>query len=146
MSMHRLWRCVRGRWIHESAHGLKRQFARLHHAQEGSGTVAGIALIMVAVALISASAGMGHVVIRHAHARSAADLASFTAALAWHSGQGSPCAVAEQVSSANDARVLSCRTEGTHRGDVEVRVVVRTGVPIMPEAAASARAGPVACH
>lgn len=137
MSMRRPRRCD---------HGPKRCLARLHHAQEGSGTVAGIALIMVAATLIGSAAGMGHVVIRHAQARSAADLASFAAALAWYGGRGSPCTVAEQVSSANNARVLSCRTEGMYGGDVEVRVAVHTGVPIMPEVIASARAGPVACR
>ena len=123
---------------------IRRLCCRLHRSEKGAGTVAGIALIMVAATLISALSGAGHVAVRHAQARSAADLAAFSAALAWQGGRD-PCSLAGDVAVGNKARMVSCHTEGGYMGDVEVSVAMQVGVPIVSEVVASARAGPSAC-
>lgn len=60
---------------------IRRFCIRLHRSDKGSGTVVGVALVMVAATLVSVMSGAGHVAVRHAQARSAADLAAFSAAL-----------------------------------------------------------------
>ncbi|WP_274608072.1 Rv3654c family TadE-like protein [Bifidobacterium pongonis] len=118
----------------------------LQGAENGSGTVAGAALILMASALLTVAAGAGHGVIRHAQARSTADLAALSAAIAWRNAREEPCDVAVAVANANGASLISCHTEGEYAGDVLVNVAVGTGLPVMPRITVSARAGPTACH
>lgn len=117
----------------------------LHRSDKGSGTVAGIALVMMAATLTSAMAGAGHMAICQARARSAADLAAFSAALAWHGSRHDPCSLAGNVVSENGARMVSCALEGGYMGDVTVSAAVRVSIPMVPEVIASACAGPSAC-
>ena len=140
------WRRFR-QSAHTRAPGLARRLsAGLRGAESGSGTVVGAALILMVSVLLAAAAGAGHVVIRHAQARSAADLAALSAAIAWRNAQKEPCAVAATVAKANGASLASCRTEGDYAGDVLADVAVDTALPIVPRITASARAGPAACR
>ena len=124
----------------------RRGFAPVMVEDEGSGTMAGMALIMLAAVLITAAATAGHLVIRHAQTRTAADLAAFSAATAWWNDQESPCAVASTAAQANGATVAECQADEPDDGDVTVRLVMDTQVPLMPQITVSARAGPVECE
>ena len=124
----------------------RRGFAAVTAEDEGSGTMAGVALIMLAAVLITASAAAGHLVIRHAQTRSAADLAAFSAATAWWNDQESPCAVADTVAQANGATVVECQADEPDDGDVTVRLAMDTQVPLVPQITVPARAGPVECE
>lgn len=120
--------------------------AKWRGEDEGSGTMAGVALIMLASVLIGAAAMAGHLVLRHAQARSAADLAALSAATAWWHSQENPCPVAGRVAQDHGAMVTECRTDGADEGDVTLRLAVDTQVPLVPKITVSARAGPVACQ
>lgn len=124
----------------------RRGFAAIMAEDEGSGTMAGVALIMLAAVLITASAAAGHLVICHAQTRSAADLAAFSAAAAWWNDQENPCAVADTVAQANGATMVECQADKPDEGDVTVRLAMDTQVPLMTQITVSARAGPVECE
>lgn len=124
---------------------IRRFCIRLHRSDKGSGTVVGVALVMVAATLVSVMSGAGHVAVRHAQARSAADLAAFSAALAWRNGRRDPCSLAGAVAEGNNASMVSCHMEGEHMGDVEMSVTMHVDVPLVSKVVASARAGPSAC-
>ncbi|WP_165784864.1 Rv3654c family TadE-like protein [Bifidobacterium parmae] len=122
----------------------QRSGSALAHADEGSGTMAGVALVMLVAVLLSAAATAGHLLVRRTVARSAADLAALSAAVARHGG-GEPCVVAATVATAHAGRLASCEVGGDAGDDVTVRVALATDVPFMPEIAVEARAGPVPC-
>lgn len=132
---------------------------------EGSGTMAGMALVMLAATLLAVAAMAGHLVSRHAHVRGVADLAALSAATAaWHRNDD-PCAVAARVAAANGAALVECAYDDALvsgaadapgsssadaaptavHGDVTVRVGVTTEVPFLKEVSVWARAGPVPC-
>ncbi len=125
---------------------IRRGFAAVMAEDEGSGTMAGVALIMLVAVLITASATAGHLVICHAQTRSAADLAAFSAATAWWNDLENPCVTANTVAQANGATVVECQADEPDEGDVTVRLVMGTQVPLVPQIAVSARAGPVECE
>ena len=114
-------------------------------ADEGSGTIAGVALIMLVAALMSSVAVAGRLLTVRAAARSAADLAALSAAVALRDGAADPCTVAGTVASAHAGNLASCTVGGDLGGDVTVSVAIDTQVPFMPHIAVDARAGPVPC-
>ncbi|WP_236691728.1 Rv3654c family TadE-like protein [Bifidobacterium aesculapii] len=114
-------------------------------ADEGSGTLAGVALIMLAAALMSSVAVAGRLLTVRAAARSAADLAALSAAVALRDGAADPCMVAGTVASAHAGNLASCTVGGELGGDVTVSVGIDTRVPFMPHIVVDARAGPVPC-
>lgn len=125
--------------------GANRSGTIIAHADEGSGTMAGVALIMLVAVLLTSVATAGHLLTRRAVARSAADLAALSAAVALRDGRGEPCVVAAAVASAHGGDLTSCAIGGDLGGDVTVRVALATDVPFMPHVGIDARAGPVAC-
>ena len=114
-------------------------------ADEGSGTIVGVALIMLVAVLMSSVAVAGRLLTVRAAARSAADLAALSAAVALRDGAADPCAVAGTVASAHAGNLASCTVGGELGGDVTVSVGIDTQVPFMPHIAIEARAGPVPC-
>ena len=125
--------------------GANRSGTIIAHADEGSGTMAGVALIMLVAVLLTSVATAGHLLTRRAVARSAADLAALSAAVALRDGRGEPCVVAAAVASAPGGELTSWASGGDLGGDVTVRVALATDVPFMPHVGIDARAGPVAC-
>lgn len=103
----------------------------------------GVMLIALVGAMLAIIAVGGNLVICHARARSASDLAATSAATVLLQGNAAPCATAQDVASRSGAVVASCDIDGE---DVIVAVNVATGVPFLPQAGANARAGPVACE
>lgn len=114
-------------------------------ADEGSGTIAGVALIMLVAVLMSSVAVAGRLLTVRAAARSAADLAALSAAVALRDGAADPCTIAGTVASAHTGRLAACTVGGDLGGDVTVSVGLDTQVPFMPHIAIEARAGPVPC-
>lgn len=113
---------------------------------EGSGTMAGVALIVLVAVLLSSVATAGRLLVLRSSARGVADLSALAAAVALDRGDASPCAVASASAVANAARLVSCELVGEGDGDVTVRVGVATRVPFMPEITVDSRAGPVPCR
>lgn len=111
--------------------------------EQGSGTVTGVALVMVVGVLLVALAAGGNILLAGTVARTAADHAAVAGATALDQGNASPCAMAERLATANRARLAGCEVIGE---DVRVRVAVRPTAGILPEVERSARAGPVECH
>lgn len=108
----------------------------------GSGTMAGVALILLSGVLLAAVASAGNLLLCQTRARSVADLAAVSAASAMRNGIDDPCVVADVVVLANDGRSVSCLVENE---DVQVDVSVPTKVPFVPWVSISSRAGPVSC-
>lgn len=115
-----------------------------HGAQdEGSGTVAGAALVLAAALLLVAIASGAAIVVNVMEARDAADLAALAGANALWDGASDPCGRAAQAASANGAQLQQCELDAM---DVVVTVRRSTGVALLPEAVRSSRAGPRECE
>lgn len=121
---------------------VRRVGRSLTRADRGSGTMAGVALIIVVGVLLAATASAGNLLLCQTHAQSAADLAAISAAMAVRNGTADSCAVARSIAVANGASLDSCVTDAE---DVQVSVSVSTQVPFAPYVSRSARAGPVSC-
>lgn len=110
-------------------------------ADQGSGTVLGLALVTVVLTLsLGALAVLAAVAAGH-RAATAADLGALAAA-AVLSREGNPdrsCAEAERIARANGATVTACVVTGE---EVSVTAVVSPGWRGMPDAPARSRAGP----
>lgn len=116
--------------------------ARTGGTDRGAGSVIGLALVAVLLALTLAVVGVARAVHARGTAQAAADLGALAAATALHDvtgAAGDPCAVAGRVVAANGAELAACRAGGGE-------VVVSTRVPLADgtglAARASARAGP----
>ncbi|MBW3093033.1 flp pilus-assembly TadE/G-like family protein [Bifidobacterium sp. 82T10] len=131
----------------------------LHHwlrgADAGSGTVAGVMLILLVAVMLSVVAAAGNLLVCQTRARSAADLAALSAAVALRDGVDDPCGVASTVvfsfarefagsglGSGDAMRLDDCVIDGE---DMQVIVAVATQVPFAPHVERSSRAGPVEC-
>ncbi|QOL33217.1 flp pilus-assembly TadE/G-like family protein [Bifidobacterium eulemuris] len=113
-------------------------------ADEGSGTMAGVMLIMVAGLMLAVAAAAGNLLVCQTQARAIADLAAIQAAVAWRQGRtDDPCALAADVAAVNDGDIGRCVVDGD---DVELSVVVATMVPVAPQVERASRAGPVECR
>ena len=88
---------------------------------EGSGTVAGVMLILVVALLMGALAAGGAVLIAGAKARGVADTAAVSAARMLLEGGADPCAAARTIASAQDTQLESCTIE-----DEDVTVTIRS--------------------
>ncbi|KAB7789949.1 TadE-like protein [Bifidobacterium leontopitheci] len=129
---------------HESArHRLAAIPPWLRKHDEGSGTMAGVMLIMLAGVLITVAAAAGHLLLCQARARSASDLAALSAAQSYWAGTtDDPCAVAVRVAAYGTASLERCTVDGD---DVSVTVSMATKVPVASRVSRSSRAGPVDC-
>lgn len=112
------------------------------HADRGSGTVLGAALIMLAAMLLCAVTAAGQVIVCRIRAQGASDMAALTAALARDRGRDDPCALARRVSDAYGHRLVDCVLAA---GDAQVTLAADTGVPLAGEVTVRSRAGPEAC-
>lgn len=110
--------------------------------ERGSGTVTGVALVMMVGVLLVALAAGGNILLAATVARTAADHAALAGANVLEEGAAAPCATAESLATANRAQLVDCEVIGE---DVRVRVAVRPTVGILPVVERSARAGPVEC-
>ncbi|WP_233428220.1 Rv3654c family TadE-like protein [Bifidobacterium myosotis] len=117
---------------------------RLDSLEEGSGTMAGVIVVLMAGVALAVVASVSNLLICQQQARALADLTAFSAAYAaWHGNAADPCALALDTAMANDAMLADCVTE---EDDVWVAVAVATKVPIAPSVEYRARAGPVDCR
>lgn len=112
-------------------------------ADTGSGTVMGVALMMLMAVSLAAVACVGNLLVCQANARSAADTAAVSAASALAEGDPDPCSIAYRILHANAARPGQCKVVDE---DVSVDAVMSTAVPFIPVIARSSRAGPVMCE
>ncbi len=119
-----------------------RTVGRRCRPEHGSGTILVLAVMPLLLAVTTVViAGAVLVTTRH-RAAVAADLAALAAAQSLLDGQGDPCTAAGRVALANEARLESCRLDGT-----AVEVAVHLNTPGWASAVASgitrrARAGP----
>lgn len=107
----------------------------------GAGTVLVVAVVAVALVLLSGAALLVGAERGRATAQSAADLAALAAAARLAhpgGGAGSACAVAREVATRNGVRLTGCRT----RPDGVVDVTTTRSAGVVGTASASARAGP----
>ncbi|WP_236036904.1 Rv3654c family TadE-like protein [Bifidobacterium simiiventris] len=114
----------------------------MNRADCGSGTMAGVALIMLVGVLLGVVALAGNLLICQTRARTVADLAAISAALTLYDGGDDACATAQAVAAANDAGLDSCAVDGE---DVQIALAVATQVPFAPSVTYRSRAGPVEC-
>ena len=118
-------------------HDVKQYVRRVSHvlkgADEGAGTISGVALIAIVAAMLGAVAMAGNLLLCVHRAQNTADLASVAAA---------PCAAASRTTSGNGTRLESCAIEGE---DAVVAVQAATQVPFAPWVVRQSRAGPIAC-
>ena len=105
----------------------------------GAGAALSLAIAMAALLLGMLVVGAGTASIAQARAAAAADAAALAAADALSGyADGSPCALAQAVTEAAGARLVTCRIDGPEAH-------VTTAVPVGPlTATASALAGPPA--
>jgi secretion/DNA translocation related TadE-like protein len=117
---------------------------RLRVADAGSGTILGVALIMVVGLFLGGVGIAGRVMYCQAVAQTGADAAAISAAkaLSGISESSSPCGDAERAATANSAALERCAPDGS---DAQVRVSVETGVPLVSRVSADSRAGPAGC-
>lgn len=116
---------------------------RMSRLEEGSGTMAGVMLVMLVGVALSATACIGNLVVCQNRARSLADLIAFGAAYAaWHGWADDPCAFAGQLAVSNSVALPDCMVQSD---DVQVTVAVDTAVPLTPRVQRTALAGPAEC-
>ena len=127
-------------------HDVKQYVRRVLHvlkgADEGSGTISGVALIAIVAAMLGAVAMAGNLLLCVHRAQNTADLASVAAAQSLRDGAADPCAAASRTTSGNGTRLESCAIEGE---DAVVAVQAATQVPFAPWVVRQSRAGPIAC-
>lgn len=127
-------------------HGVKQYVRRVSHvlkgADEGAGTISGVALIAIVAAMLGAVAMAGNLLLCVHRAQNTADLASVAAAQSLRDGAADPCAAASRTTSGNGTRLESCAIEGE---DAVVAVQAATQVPFAPWVVRQSRAGPIAC-
>ena len=89
-------------------HDVKQYVRRVSHvlkgADEGAGTISGIALIAIVAAMLGAVAMAGNLLLCVHRAQNTADLASVAAAQSLRDGAADPCAEAQAADS--EERVL----------------------------------------
>lgn len=140
------WRFARHRQIFRSpGMGMLSRMlkCRMRECDEGSGTMAGVMLIMLVGVLLTAAASAGHLLVCQTRARSASDLAALSAAQSYWEGLAvNPCDVAGRVAARNAARLERCTVDAD---DVSVTMSVSTKVPVASRVSRSSRAGPVEC-
>ena len=89
------------------------RFMRLFaKADEGSGTVSGIALIAATAVMLGVVAAAGNLLICLHRAQHVADLAAVASATALHEGSAVPCEVASRTTRGNGAELQSCEIIG----------------------------------
>lgn len=113
--------------------------------ERGSSSVASVGLVAVLVVLAVTLAGLGGVIAANHLAATAADLAALAAAdTARGLRNGEPCAVADEVATANGAELVGCAAHPQRPGTVDVRVAVdvRGVFGFVGAAEGIARAGP----
>ncbi len=112
-----------------------------HPRDRGSGAVWVFAVGMVVVLAAAAVVLQGAAAVARHQAETAADFAALAAALDGLRGAADPCARAEEVAVANDARVVTCRLAGD---SAEVEVARRLPGALLHrwQARGWARAGP----
>ena len=125
-----------------SAAGAAGTAGSASNADIGSGTMAGMMLVMVAAVALATIAAAGNLLICRSQARAVADLSAIAAAVALRDGSSDPCALAERSAQLNGAALESCSIDGE---DVRLAVSVRTRVPFAPNISVRSRAGPVEC-
>ncbi|WP_368110814.1 Rv3654c family TadE-like protein, partial [Bifidobacterium adolescentis] len=86
-------------------HDVKQYVRRVSHvlkgADEGSGTISGVALIAIVAAMLGAVAMAGNLLLCVHRAQNTADLASVAAAQSLRDGAADPCAAASRTTSGN---------------------------------------------
>lgn len=114
------------------------------HADKGSASVVGVALVSAAALLLSALMAGATLLLCQSRAQTAADMAALSAAQSWwmSSSQNTACAIADEVSEANAGILRDCVVDGD---DVQVRVAVDTHIPLLARVEKQARAGPRPC-
>lgn len=127
-------------------HDVKQYVRRVLHvlkgADEGSGTISGVALIAIVAAMLGAVAMAGNLLLCVHRAQNTADLASVAAAQSLRDGAADPCAAASRTTSGNGTRLESCAIEGE---DAVVAVRADTQGPFAPWVVRQSRAGPITC-
>lgn len=115
---------------------------RRWRAEDGSGTVLVLTLVMLLFAAGGTVALVGAATAARHRAETAADLAALSAASAAANGEAAPCAVGRRVARANGAVLVRCVIDGPR---VQIAVTLQPRGPLagMPPARAQARAGPV---
>ncbi|NEG69837.1 Rv3654c family TadE-like protein [Bifidobacterium choloepi] len=115
------------------------------HDDEGTITVVGVALVAAVGLLLTVLAAGADILLCQHRARTAADLAAIAGATAVLGGASSSagCLAAQRTTQANGAEQTECVVED---GDVQVGVQVATGIPLLANANAMSRAGPVPCQ
>ncbi|RBP97245.1 pilus assembly protein TadE [Bifidobacterium aemilianum] len=108
----------------------------------GSGTMAGVMLILLAALLMLTLAAGGDLLVRKARVRALADLSAIVAASALREGDEGACSLAHASARANQAQVAACAIEDE---DVTVTINLRTSFPLLPQLSYQSRAGPVDC-
>ena len=130
-------------------HIVKHVVARLNDARrwlsgadEGSGTISGVALIAIASIMLGTIAMAANLLFCAHRAQNTADMAAVAAAASLRDGAADPCSVASRTAVANETMLRSCAVEDE---DVLVSVRTVTQLPFAPWVERQSRAGPIAC-
>ena len=125
----------------------------LVRSERGSGTIMGVALVLVTLIMLSTAAVGGNVVVVRSQVRSIGDVVAVSAARSLQvtssaaggdpaTGGTGACLTASKVASANGIRLESC---SYRNGDVQVEVAGKTAVPFIPTVRGTSMAGPREC-
>lgn len=124
-------------------HRIRTLSRRSVAADEGSGTMAGMALVTLAAVLLTTVVAVGNLFICQAQARAASDLAALSGALVLWESQGDACATSDVIADKNGGRLDGCEVTDD---DVTVEVAIPTRIPFIPVISATSRAGPEDCR
>lgn len=105
----------------------------------GAATVFAALLVAALLTITLGGLAVGSVVLARHRAQAAADLAALAAAHGVPAGGQAACRRAHNVAEAMRVKLRSCHVAGL---DVTVRVSVDTGLRMLAQAEAAARAGP----
>lgn len=110
--------------------------------ESGAGTALMTGVALAALLLLSVVVLFAQASVAASRAATAADLSALAGADAARGlRDGSPCAVAAEVASLQDARLTGCSIEGESGHIVQVSTEVDS-MPALPPATGQARAGP----
>lgn len=126
-----------------SAKNCCRKDKCLHRADDGSGTMLGIGLIIVVCSMLILSVNIGYVLVEKHRVHAVASSAALSGARVLQKMDGNnECAIAQSIISANGITMESCKSEND---DVTLKVNLQTRIPFIPKIVETVKAGLISC-
>ena len=114
----------------------------VHRADDGSGTILGVGLIIIVCSMLILSANIGYILIEKHRVHAVSSSAVLSGVKVLQKLEGDACDVVKNIVNANNVTIESCKSEND---DVTITVSVQTKIPFIPKIVDTVKAGLVSC-